>query len=284
MKVSTTTILNSTNHFSLRQKKIISNSVQKFYFFKNSLPLRVAPKKFFNKFSTKSGRNNTGRVVVRTKKSILVNQRNPKVNHSFRLLNLFFVANVIIIPKLNKLYSLTILSSGGVTYLPTTYAHELFTLSRAESLLSKSWILSSQDNLRAALLSFKKVNFLILQLPKNKAISLLEPLPGRGIIFTRSPGSSASILKMNSISGAALVKLSSGVKKVFSIYSLGSAGGVTLPTNGRSKTNKAGFYSNYGKKPMVRGIAKNPVDHPHGGRTKAIKYQRTPWGKTTKFK
>jgi ribosomal protein L2 len=28
----------------------------------------------------------------------------------------------------------------------------------------------------------------------------------------------------------------------------------------------------------------NPVDHPHGGRTKAIKYQRTPWGKTTKFK
>jgi ribosomal protein L2 len=28
----------------------------------------------------------------------------------------------------------------------------------------------------------------------------------------------------------------------------------------------------------------NPVDHPHGGRNKAIKYQRTPWGKTTKFK
>jgi large subunit ribosomal protein L2 len=28
----------------------------------------------------------------------------------------------------------------------------------------------------------------------------------------------------------------------------------------------------------------NPVDHPHGGRTKAIRYPRTPWGKTTKFK
>jgi ribosomal protein L2 len=27
----------------------------------------------------------------------------------------------------------------------------------------------------------------------------------------------------------------------------------------------------------------NPIDHPHGGRTKAIKYPRTPWGKTTKF-
>ena len=39
-----------------------------------------------------------------------------------------------------------------------------------------------------------------------------------------------------------------------------------------------------GKKPKVRGVAKNPTDHPHGGRTKAIKYPRTPWGKTTKFK
>jgi ribosomal protein L2 len=28
----------------------------------------------------------------------------------------------------------------------------------------------------------------------------------------------------------------------------------------------------------------NPIDHPHGGRAKAIRYQRTPWGKTTKFK
>jgi ribosomal protein L2 len=28
----------------------------------------------------------------------------------------------------------------------------------------------------------------------------------------------------------------------------------------------------------------NPIDHPHGGRAKAIRYQRTPWGKTTKYK
>jgi ribosomal protein L2 len=34
----------------------------------------------------------------------------------------------------------------------------------------------------------------------------------------------------------------------------------------------------------VRGVAMNPTDHPHGGRAKSIKYQRTPWGKTTKFK
>lgn len=47
---------------------------------------------------------------------------------------------------------------------------------------------------------------------------------------------------------------------------------------------KAGLSSNLGKKPKVRGVAKNPVDHPHGGRTKSIRFQRTPWGKPTKLK
>ena len=81
---------------------------------------------------------------------------------------------------------------------------------------------------------------------------------------------------MNSISGAALVKLPSGVKKVFSIYSLGSIGGSVLSEKQKQKINKAGYFKKYGKKSIVRGVAKNPVDHPHGGRTKAIRYQRTP--------
>jgi ribosomal protein L2 len=32
----------------------------------------------------------------------------------------------------------------------------------------------------------------------------------------------------------------------------------------------------------VRGVVKNPVDHPHGGRTRTILWPRTPWGKTAK--
>lgn len=39
-----------------------------------------------------------------------------------------------------------------------------------------------------------------------------------------------------------------------------------------------------GFKPTVRGVAKNPVDHPHGGTTKSIKFPRTPWGFATKKK
>jgi large subunit ribosomal protein L2 len=46
---------------------------------------------------------------------------------------------------------------------------------------------------------------------------------------------------------------------------------------------KAGININRGFRPTVRGVAKNPVDHPHGGRTKSNSPERTPWGRVAKF-
>jgi large subunit ribosomal protein L2 len=57
-----------------------------------------------------------------------------------------------------------------------------------------------------------------------------------------------------------------------------------LKENKNFSNGKAGYWRLFGVKPLVRGVAMNPVDHPHGGRTKSIRYPRTPWGKTTKFK
>jgi len=51
---------------------------------------------------------------------------------------------------------------------------------------------------------------------------------------------------------------------------------VSLPEQRKCVQNKAGFGKRFGKKSVVRGVAKNPIDHPHGGRAKAIRYQRTP--------
>tara|TARA_B100000787_G_scaffold82863_1_gene61061 strand:+ start:7433 stop:7678 length:246 start_codon:yes stop_codon:yes gene_type:complete len=81
---------------------------------------------------------------------------------------------------------------------------------------------------------------------------------------------------MDSRVSTALVKLPSGVKKVFSTFSLGSLGKVATPENRKSTNTSAGFYKKHGKKSKVRGVAMNPIDHPHGGRAKAIRYQRTP--------
>lgn len=118
--------------------------------------------------------------------------------------------------------------------------------------------------------------FTISQLPKNLPVSLLELTPEQGVQYIRSPGSFGKILKMDMRISTSLIKLPSGVKKVFSTYSIGSLGTVALPENRKVTNNKAGYYTSFGRKPKVRGVAMNPVDHPHGGRTKAIRYPRTP--------
>lgn len=124
--------------------------------------------------------------------------------------------------------------------------------------------------------SIYQLFFVLTQLPKNQAVCLLELKPLKGIQYSRSTGTHATILKMDTRTSTGLVKLPSKVKKVFSIFSIASLGNVALKENKKYKNNSAGYQSRYGRKALTRGVAKNPVDHPHGGRAKAIKYQRTP--------
>ena len=168
------------------------------------------------------------------------------------------------------------LSSGSITYLPTAVGHELFQLTQFEGLLTSRKQLQQNTQHYYPLSSFQKTFFIIARLPKNKPVSLLESTPNKGIQYARSTGTNAYILKMDSRTGTSLVKLPSGMKKVFSIYSLASLGSVALPENKKFTNTSAGYFRKQGIKSKVRGVAMNPIDHPHGGRCKAIKYQRTP--------
>lgn len=125
---------------------------------------------------------------------------------------------------------------------------------------------------------------MLFQIKKLAFVSVLELLPGFGAQYTRSSGTKSRIIKFDPISHSVLIKLSSGVKKIFSYYSFVMFGQLSLQENSNFLNGKAGYWKNFGIKSLVRGVAMNPVDHPHGGRTKSVKYPRTPWGKTTKFK
>lgn len=160
----------------------------------------------------------------------------------------------------------------------------MFCLTQLRNSLLKQSYLVDQFKFSHEQVKINQSFHLIKYLPKNQAVSLLEILPNKGIQYARSTGVSAKIVKMDSRISTSLVKLPSGVKKVFSTFSIGSEGSVALPENKKWGNNSAGFYKRLGKKSKVRGVAMNPVDHPHGGRAKAIRYQRTPWGKTTKYK
>ena len=235
-------------------------------------------------YKWRAGRSTNGRIILWTRQAKTVKFRRPFINYSFRQKNLSLIAGFILIPKRNRLVSLLFLSSGAVTYVPTSVNHRLFQLTQFKGLLTDRTI--SQKNIHRyhPLSIFMNVFFIIARLPKNKPISLIETIPTKGVQYVRSTGSAASILKMDSRIGTSLIRLPSGMKKVFSTYSIGSLGSVALPENKKFTNAGAGYYRKQGVKSQVRGVAMNPVDHPHGGRNKAIKYQRTPWGKTTKYK
>ena len=235
-------------------------------------------------YKWKAGRSTNGRIVLWTKQAKTLKHRQPFINYKFRCKNIALVVNFLLIPRRNKLISLLFLSSGAVTYVSTTTTHQLFQLTQLKGIVRDKLDLRKNIHRYYPLSTFNNIFFIIAKLPKNKPICLVETTPNKGIQYVRSTGSSASILKMDSRIGTALIKLPSGMKKVFSTYSIGSLGSVALPENKKFTNASAGYYRQYGVKPKVRGVAMNPVDHPHGGRTKSIKYQRTPWGKTTKFK
>ena len=84
---------------------------------------------------------------------------------------------------------------------------------------------------------------------------------------------------------AAIVRLASGEQRLIHGDCMASVGAVSNPDNQNIKIGKAGRNRWLGIRPSVRGVAMNPIDHPHGGgegRTSGGRHPVTPWGKGTK--
>lgn len=117
---------------------------------------------------------------------------------------------------------------------------------------------------------------LIFTLRPYTRVSFIASLPGQKPIYCLSSGTEAIILSHNANQHTSLVKLPSGVRKIFSYYSLTNLGSVSFKEKRHLANTKSGFWRSQGKSSLVRGIAMNPIDHPHGGRTNSIRYPRTP--------
>lgn len=200
------------------------------------------------------------------------------VNYSFRDSALFIIGGLNYVTTSNKVTMLTFSSSGRVSYIPFSVSYHLFMAFKLNSLLGNTT--NRRRRSFSTLPSFREIyvsNYLLLQQKKSLPVSSLELIPLSGIKYTRSMGTKSFIKKMDTRTGLSLVVLSSGLRKIFSIYSLATAGPSMLPILKKAQRNtRFGFYSGLGKKPKVRGVAKNPIDHPHGGKKKSVKYPRTP--------
>ena len=120
-------------------------------------------------------------------------------------------------------------------------------------------------------------------MPLGTIVHNIELKPGKGGQIARAAGTYAQFLGRDG--GYAQLRLSSGEMRVVRQECMASVGAVSNPDNSNQNLGKAGRNRNLGRRPSVRGVAMNPVDHPHGGgegKSSGGRHPVTPWGKPTR--
>jgi large subunit ribosomal protein L2 len=123
----------------------------------------------------------------------------------------------------------------------------------------------------------------IRNIPVGTTIHCVELQPGKGAQIARSAGTYVQVVGRDR--GMVIVRLNSGEQRYVRSDCMATIGAVSNPDNQNQNFGKAGRSRWMGKRPLTRGVAKNPVDHPHGGgegRTSGGRHPVTPWGKPTK--
>jgi large subunit ribosomal protein L2 len=123
----------------------------------------------------------------------------------------------------------------------------------------------------------------LANIPIGTIVHNVEMKPGKGGQIGRSAGAYVQLVGKDS--GYAQLKLRSGELRMVPATCMATIGAVSNPDHQNEVIGKAGRNRWKGKRPHVRGVAMNPVDHPHGGgegKTSGGRHPVTPWGKPTK--
>jgi large subunit ribosomal protein L2 len=120
-------------------------------------------------------------------------------------------------------------------------------------------------------------------IPVGTTIHAIELQPGKGAQLVRSAGNGAQLMAKED--NYAQVRLPSGEVRRVLLTCTASIGTIGNEQHQNVKIGKAGRNRHLGKRPGVRGVVMNAVDHPHGGgdggRHRMAKAPRTPWGQKT---
>src|SRR6187401_1644102 len=119
-------------------------------------------------------------------------------------------------------------------------------------------------------------------MPVGTIVHNVEMKIGKGGQLARSAGTYTQIVGRDQ--DYVILRLNSGEQRLVHGRCMATVGAVSNPDNMNESIGKAGRTRWKGRMPHNRGITMNPVDHPHGGRTKGGKHWVTPWGFPTKGK
>lgn len=233
--------------------------------------LTIVQKKLRSRLYNKGGRSRSGRITVFHRGSL---------NHrrSYRYINFISFNNVEAVvldlffdPNRTAKIALVYYLSGCCGYIIAAEG-----LKKGSTVFLGSMPPSVED-------AFAVGSVLPLKLlPIGFVVHNIELEPSHGMKVCRSAGSFATILKK--LNNKVLLKLNSGWNMWLHENCLVSLGVVSNSGQAAIYIKKAGLVRHMGFRPVVRGIAKNPVDHPHGGRSNKGQHPTTPWGRLTKGK
>ena len=219
------------------------------------------------KQSKKAGRNNYGRITMR-------HQGGGHKQH-YRLVD--FRRNKDGIPaKVER-----------IEYDPNRSAH-LALLCYADGerryIIAPRGVEVGQQLISGAVAPIKPGNALpIRNIPVGSTIHCIEMVPGKGAQIARAAGTSVQLLAREG--SYAQLRLRSGEIRRVHVECRATVGEVGNEEHGLRKIGKAGANRWRGIRPTVRGVAMNPVDHPHGGgegRTGEAREPVSPWGTPSK--
>ncbi len=121
------------------------------------------------------------------------------------------------------------------------------------------------------------------RIPLGSMVHAIEMKPGKGAQIARSAGAACQIMAREE--GMVTIKLPSNEMRMFDEKCMATIGQVGNLDHSNENWGKAGKTRWMGRRPKVRGVVMNPVDHPHGGgegRTSGGRHPVTPWGVPTK--
>lgn len=125
----------------------------------------------------------------------------------------------------------------------------------------------------------------LMSMPIGTIVHNIEMKPGKGGQIARSAGTYAQYVGREQ--GYAILKLNSGEQRLVHQTCMATVGAVSNSDHSNISIGKAGRNRWLGRRPSVRGVVMNPIDHPHGGgegRSSGGRHPVTPWGKPTKGK
>ena len=169
-------------------------------------------------------------------------------------------------------------------YDPNRSAHLallLYTDGERRYIIGPRGVVAGTELLSGAEAPIKPGNCLPLRnIPVGTTVHCVEMMPGKGAQLARSAGASVQLMARE---GAyAQLRMRSGEMRKVHVDCRATIGTVGNEEHSLRSIGKAGAKRWLGIRPTVRGIAMNPVDHPHGGRSNGGGHPVSPWGTPTK--